>query len=154
MLAQIDQHSPFRKTAPSRSAALQISHADLRTRSGFFSLAVFRGITFGSGFLVDHRQTYFRSLTHFKEVTAPFNNDKSYVANTTAYSSTYVSQRKVENADKYWIAAAEWEEFVKKSGDHISFAKAKAHLEKLHKDHLLTAVGGLTMILILGKCSI
>ena len=152
VLEHLDWRSPFRETAPSRSAALQISPSQLRTRSGFFSLAVFRGITYGSPFLLQRRQTFFTSTNAFNASRVGYQDEE--VLNKRAYSRNPVSQRSLDHLSTYWEVGKSWEEFTARSTKQpIPFDDAHKELKEIRKAKLLPALGGLTMILTLGEFS-
>ncbi|RDB14935.1 hypothetical protein Hypma_016199 [Hypsizygus marmoreus] len=86
-----DKLLPFREHAPSR---LRMQQADgpfsaeyARTRHGFFSALVWRGVTFGPAFANDHTNSaVFTSLEDWKEsVDACGPQEESYFCDRSAY---------------------------------------------------------------------
>lgn len=149
-----DQHSPFREEAESRSIFLAgVDGSAMTTRAGFFSLCVFRGITFNTPFLQEHKLTYFLSLDNWKEAIQPLlnNHPASYFCNLMAYSQNPIAQRKIQNAEMYWEESKKWEDLVNKFDGQIPFDKA---FDFLSKEIKLPGIGDLVRLLILGESSV
>lgn len=103
-----DKKLPFRDLAPSRRTILSsdgpFSPDNLRTREGFFSAMVYRGITHNTKFLVDHQETMFNDADHFLDRTRVYRSKPdSFFCNKAAYGCCTV--RTKDNAATYWRTA-------------------------------------------------
>ena len=101
-----DHRSPFHERAHSRSLFLKhVSSADLLTRSGFFSLLVFRGTTFGARFVSEAGMAddrfLFRDLDHWLQTVQIYRDihhkDDKYFCVKNSYSTTSCNQRLISN---------------------------------------------------------
>lgn len=130
---------------------------DLKTAAGFFSLLVFRGITYNTSFLLDEKQVNFQSFDHWhttlaevraRKVLSDINWEK-YICKMNAYGGSAISQRTSANANSFWELAHEWVEEVDKCKGSLSFADATAFIKRNAKK--LPSVGPLIQLLILGE---
>ncbi len=123
----------------------------LATRPGFFSLLVFRGITFYTDFLRKNGHVYFQDLSDWKSTKLRYAKPESYFCHMGAYGGSATSQRSTTNADKYWEAAGKWTDLVQKHGPIVPFAKANEFMKKKEISDLMYGVGPLGVMLILGE---
>lgn len=113
-----DRLLPFRERAPTRVHFLEgnspYSADVVRTRSGFFSALIMRGITFNTEFSRT-KQTLFRDIDDWNDYISTFSNyPPTFLCDTRAYG-TPIGKRSIGLADGYWDATLEgetWSEFV------------------------------------------
>lgn len=158
--SNLDIYSPFREFAPCRSAFLESIPQDaVRQSSGFFSVACFRGILFGTPyitgggklFFIDHGDWETTIQAAKATINSPDEKEKeSYVCSMTAYGKTPVSQRSSNNAETFWLAALAWKEFAEKFSDpQIPFTVAFQWIKD--NNRLLPSLGGLIQLLLIGN---
>ena len=125
----------------------------LKTKEGFFSLLVFRGITFGTKFLKEKQHVFFPTLQSWLEAIKPFEGNgytKEYLCAMNAYGQPS-SQRCKENGQRfYWKAAENWVEAIKEYKEAVPFAVANKLISTTLKKDLF-AFGTLTTLLLLGE---
>lgn len=98
----LDYYHPFREKAPSRVALLQspLTPANILTRSGIFSLLIFRGILFNTQALRDGSPLVFPDLAAWRSFLEEDNREEAYYCNSAAYGAT--RSRSTSNAEAYW----------------------------------------------------
>ncbi|KAF8059618.1 hypothetical protein FPV67DRAFT_1453989 [Lyophyllum atratum] len=114
-----DRFLPFREHAPSRRNIL-VGHGPFskhyaRTREGFFSALIWRGVTFSSEFaLSTENPTLFHSLDHWNQVKIDLNKPETYFCRKDAYGVP-IAERSTDLVSKYWRASEtfKWEELTK-----------------------------------------
>ncbi|KAI0071318.1 hypothetical protein K474DRAFT_1679497 [Panus rudis PR-1116 ss-1] len=118
-------HLPFRESVPPRTSFLfeknpPIDLLQLRTRSGLFSLLVWRIITYGTK-SVDDGLVAYHNLSHWTETVQSSSTVSHYLFLPDAYGAGLDDSRQsgVQNAGALWDATAGWEEFLQ-SRDRIS----------------------------------
>lgn len=149
-----DHFSPFREYAPSRSTFLQglRDPKALLTQSGFFSLLVFRGITFHTDFLIREKKVVFHDLDHWNATKAEYSHEEEkFFCSMTAYGGSATSQRKTKNAKDFWAAAEMWMTLIKPHPVPIPFVRAKEILNKKEMDTKMFSIGPLQKMLLLGE---
>jgi hypothetical protein len=104
-----DEYLPFREHAPSRAKVKEsggpFDPDFLRTMHGLFSILLWRGITFGCAFVIDHPTNRFTSLEEFLAVVeGNHDKDPSYFCKMNIYT-TPIAGRSIELAADYWEAA-------------------------------------------------
>jgi hypothetical protein len=109
-----DKFLPFRNSAPSRKRILEpggpYDPKHVRTKSGFFSALVYRGITHNTDFLQNNK-TLFKDLDDWKDtLKEPHNHahreQKDYFCRSNAYGVPS-RHRKIDNVDGYWKLVSE-----------------------------------------------
>lgn len=134
---------------------------DLLTKAGFFSLLVFRGITFHSEFLMrpdsatgQVEKVFFKDLDHWNAVkNAHQGQPEKFFCKKNAYGGSCTTQRKTGNAENFWIAADLWTAFVQGKTIPLSFALTKTLLDRKDMDTAMRSIGSLIKMLILGTCA-
>lgn len=149
----LNHHSPFREDASSRSKfVLGVKDQPVFSRSWFFSLLVFRGITFCTGFLNEDGNAFFRDPTHFVAVTEEpryVGKPKKFFCSQTAYGGNAISARSIDNVHTFWEAAGKWMEHLAKNQTRpLPFASACSFM-KLN-NRLMWSMGPLLQLLTLG----
>lgn len=155
-----DHLSPFREFALSRAHFLNgVPGNSLSNRSGFFSLLVFRGITFCTPFIRDGGKVYYNDLNDWEEMMASIQaadkkKDKKYFCDRKAYGGTCLGLRSTSNAHKLWTAAGSWVLYQKaqKLTLPIPYEKAKKYFSKYNGE--LYSIGPLVKMLLLGASAI
>ncbi|TFK62887.1 hypothetical protein BDN72DRAFT_902867 [Pluteus cervinus] len=107
LLKDVQKHSDkklaFRDKAASRRRVLEtpgpFSPVYLRTRAGFFSALVHRGITHHTQFLLENK-TVFSSYEDFKRVASQHNEPPTYFCDKSAYGQP--TSRSIDFAPDYW----------------------------------------------------
>ncbi|KAJ3503547.1 hypothetical protein NMY22_g18213 [Coprinellus aureogranulatus] len=123
-----DKKLPFRDMAASRRRVLEdggpFSQQNLRTRKGFFSVMVHRGITHHSPFLVGQGETMFDNLADFKAAVASYGRrEKTFFCDPSAYGMW--TRLSVSAADTYWKSSGKKEHthwMSRRGDDLIEFA--------------------------------
>jgi hypothetical protein len=110
-----DKLLPFRNSADSRMRILKpggpFSPENVRTKEGFFSALVYRGITHNTLFLQENK-TLFTSLDDWYDTCQPHHvsgQKQGYFCNRSAYGKTPIRDRTVENVVAYWKEAQDFE---------------------------------------------
>jgi hypothetical protein len=111
-----DKYSAIREAAPSRLRMQELdgpfSTERLRTRAGFFSALVYRGVIYNSKALHQHScPVFFSSLQHFTQYRDRI--AQSDLCNQSAYG-TPIAHLGAHNAEAYWDHSALWMEFLSK----------------------------------------
>ncbi|KAA1479995.1 hypothetical protein DENSPDRAFT_789805, partial [Dentipellis sp. KUC8613] len=155
MARDLDRYLPFRENGPSvlaiRRAGGPFSPEHIRTKAGFFSALVFRGVTFSTEFAIQHR-TLFHDLNDWNVYiqsvidNSPSSLPATYFCKKHAYGST--TDRSVDHVQKYWEVAEEhWETMVGLDGKANSFKAFRDEIVKgknAHGNSLYHAFGPLT----------
>ncbi|KAG7098078.1 hypothetical protein E1B28_000052 [Marasmius oreades] len=126
-----DKRLPFRDLAPSRQRILSSSsifsspyqEPHLRTKEGFFSALIYRGVTHNTRFLLSEEYPgVFYDLDHWLSVYTPLQplHPQQYFCNMQAYF-TACSSRSVENISKYWRAVQRSELTDWLTGHNVQF---------------------------------
>lgn len=158
-----DRRSPFREEATSRAIFLdgvKTSSLSLATQAGFFSLLVFRGITFATPFLKAEKIVAFKDLADWMDITSkpratlslstPLEIER-YFCNMAAYGSAS-PQRKTSNAVVFWVTAGRWvDEAVQQNSLPIPYQNALQFLNDVDTSRGLPGIGSLQKMLLLGK---
>ncbi|KAH8103150.1 hypothetical protein BXZ70DRAFT_889519 [Cristinia sonorae] len=109
-----DFYLPFRELAPSRVKVTAVggpySLGHLLTRAGFFSVLVFRTITFSTPFLLQDDAIFFNNLDEFNAAIDP-SRPAAHFCDVKCYG-TPDPRRSPLNASKLWDLAARWTSFV------------------------------------------
>ncbi|TFK60160.1 hypothetical protein BDN72DRAFT_905211 [Pluteus cervinus] len=144
-----DKKNIFRDLAPSRQHILEdpgpFSPCNLRTRAGFFSVLLHRGITHHTQFLLDHK-TVFTSIKDWTSTIAlKKGKPPKYFCDPCAYGQA-AKDRKIENADIYWTysekeALTSW---LLRQDEKIQFIELFNLIRKAH----IPAIGTLTNYLL------
>jgi hypothetical protein len=112
----LDFFSPYRNLCPSRLRALQsggpFQTEYMKTRSGFFSALIYRGITFATPSVYGVHMNRFADLqawnVHYNSVIT---KDRDYFCNIAGYGVPNRTQT-IANVTKYWRASAIWEPYL------------------------------------------
>lgn len=136
--SNLDFYLPFREHAPSRTRItgnLGPFQSDyIKTRSGIFSVLIYRGVTYGAPAEHDSHNNRFDNpeawTTYYQGLTGghlPVEKRKGeiYFSNPRAYG-TPNPNRKPEQAITYWEGTANWEDFV--SGEKPTFGEMLEYL--------------------------
>ncbi|KLO05202.1 hypothetical protein SCHPADRAFT_1003018 [Schizopora paradoxa] len=169
-----DHHSPFREDAPSRyTYRLAFGDLSYTTASAIFSEFVFRGVTYHTPYTrgvfapradddtSPRPQIVLRDLNHWKQVVEDISihlrrkgksekDIKKHFCSMTAYGGAPTSQRRLENADKFWLAAVEWEKTFGRSTLPIPYKKYKKFMDEQKDAGNLYSIGDLQLMLIHG----
>ncbi|KAA1479704.1 hypothetical protein DENSPDRAFT_898846 [Dentipellis sp. KUC8613] len=124
MAPRLDYYLPFRQKAPSVAAMFRpggpYSPEHMRTKAGFFSALIFRGVTFGCEFAVRERRV-FQDLVDWQAAHAAVaSNSSLYVSNPNAYGSA--TRRGVQYVAGFWSTAQEeWQDMVGPDATYNTF---------------------------------
>lgn len=129
-----DYYLPFRERAPSRAISLRhpspFSVDNLRTRSGFFSAALIRAVTFSAPVLVKDGRALFHSWEDWVSLTEEQGANKDedefrrYFARVNAMG-TPCKSRNPNSARKVWDGTSGWEDIVREKSN-IPFTEFRA----------------------------
>ncbi|KAG7085790.1 hypothetical protein E1B28_003331 [Marasmius oreades] len=144
-----DKRLPFRDLAPSRKHILSYSSTfsspyrvpHLRTKEGFFSALIYRGITHNTQFLLSKEYPrVFHDLEHWLAVYIPLQalHSKQYFCNMQAYFTPCPS-RSVDNVTRYWQAAQRHDLTQWLTGTQMAFGTV---YRLLHKGTIPAGVRG------------
>ena len=105
--------SPYRNLTPSQFQVLQpegpFQTEYMKTRAGFFSALIYRGITFATRSVHDTHQNRFADLQAWSNYYHRVNPvDPKYFCDKKAYG-TLDRTRTVDNVEEYWRTSAIWE---------------------------------------------
>ncbi len=148
-----DHQSPFREQAISRSIFLQgVEPASLSTRPGFFSLLVFRGITYHTPFLQQSKRVAFQDLEDWQDAMQQYPKKKeNFFCNMVAYGGSAIAQRSTGIAGRLWEAAEMWTTYLQEHPLPLSFKDAQSFMSDKETKSAMHSIGPLIRMLILGE---
>lgn len=134
-----DNYSPFREQAASRSivkaavTALPEGDQYFLTAAAFANELIFRGITFGTDFILRDPSSkfLFTSDEDFKNTTHGM--EESHICKPNIYGA-YISQRKSLHSTKFWETSKYWPVLLAKHDNKVPFNVMIRFL--LGKDHV------------------